>query len=87
MAATGGGDRGTPRSGLELVCRHNAGRGENPGITDVFGSRVEEESSGLSRIIINDPCPTAHMNEESNSWVVEHVSTARIDPFGAGCFG
>jgi hypothetical protein len=40
---------------------------------------------GEKVIIINDPCPVAYMNEASNSWVVEHLSSAPIDPYGAGC--
>jgi len=36
-------------------------------------------------IIINDPCPVAYMNEASNSWVVEDLSTVPFDPYGRGC--
>ena len=40
---------------------------------------------GEKVIIIADPCPVAYMNEASNSWVVEHLSSAAIDPYGEGC--
>lgn len=34
-------------------------------------------------IAIADPCPAAYMNEASNSWVLEGLSTAPIDPYGS----
>jgi hypothetical protein len=33
-------------------------------------------------IVISDPCAAAYMNEASNSWVGEGLSTAPFDPFG-----
>ena len=36
----------------------------------------------LKLIVINDPCPAAYMNEASNSWVLDGLVVARLDPFG-----
>jgi hypothetical protein len=38
--------------------------------------------SGTKLIAISDPCPAAYMNEASNSWVLEGLRQAPIDPFG-----
>jgi hypothetical protein len=38
--------------------------------------------SGMKLIAINDPCPAAYMNEASNSWVLEGLRSAPIDPYG-----
>lgn len=38
---------------------------------------------GLKEIVIADPCPAAYMNEASNSWVLDGVSNAAIDPYGS----
>lgn len=38
---------------------------------------------GQREIVIADPCPAAYMNEASNSWVLEGVSRAAIDPYGS----
>lgn len=40
---------------------------------------------GELEIVIADPCPVAYMNEASNSMVIAHLSSAPIDPYGAGC--
>lgn len=34
-------------------------------------------------IAIADACPAVYMNEASNSWVVEGLSSAPIDPYGS----
>jgi hypothetical protein len=33
-------------------------------------------------IAISDPCPATYMNEASNSWVLEGLSSAPLDPYG-----
>jgi hypothetical protein len=38
---------------------------------------------GEAVIAIADACPAAYMNEASNSWVMEGLATAPIDPYGA----
>jgi len=37
---------------------------------------------GMKLIAISDPCPAAYMNEASNSWVLEGLRRAPIDPYG-----
>jgi hypothetical protein len=37
---------------------------------------------GSHLIVINDPCQAAYMNEASNSWVLEGMRQAPIDPYG-----
>jgi hypothetical protein len=37
---------------------------------------------GSHLIVINDPCQAAYMNEASNSWVLEGLRHASIDPYG-----
>jgi hypothetical protein len=38
--------------------------------------------AGEHLIVINDPCQAAYMNEASNSWVLEGLRSAPIDPYG-----
>lgn len=38
--------------------------------------------SGEKLITISDPCRAAYMNEASNSWVLEGLRSAPIDPYG-----
>lgn len=38
--------------------------------------------SGEKVIAISVPCPAAYMNEASNSWVLEGLRSAPIDPYG-----
>jgi hypothetical protein len=40
------------------------------------------QCSGSMIIPIAVPCPAAYLNEASNSWVLLHESSARIDPYG-----
>jgi hypothetical protein len=37
---------------------------------------------GSHLIVISDPCSAAYMNEASNSWVLEGLRQAPIDPYG-----
>ncbi len=37
---------------------------------------------GSHLIVISDPCQAAYMNEASNSWVLEGLRHAPIDPYG-----
>jgi hypothetical protein len=37
---------------------------------------------GSHLIVISDPCQAAYMNEASNSWVLEGLRRAPIDPYG-----
>jgi hypothetical protein len=37
---------------------------------------------GEKLIAITDPCPAAYMNEASNSYSLQHLSDAPIDPYG-----
>jgi len=37
---------------------------------------------GSHLIVISDPCSAAYMNEASNSWVLEGLRRASIDPYG-----
>jgi hypothetical protein len=37
---------------------------------------------GSHLIVISDPCSAAYMNEASNSWVMEGLRRAPIDPYG-----
>jgi hypothetical protein len=37
---------------------------------------------GSHLIVISDPCQAAYMNEASNSWVLEGLRQAPIDPYG-----
>lgn len=39
--------------------------------------------SGEKLITISDPCRAAYMNEASNSWVLEGLRSAPIDPYGS----
>lgn len=39
--------------------------------------------SVLRIIVIADPCPSAYMNEASNSWALMGESTAPLDPYGS----
>ena len=66
--------------GFQFVCPGNA-LGQEAMTCDDFAPVCP----GSKVIIISDPCPTAYMNEASNSWVVEGLSESRIDPFGPGC--
>lgn len=38
--------------------------------------------SGEKLIVITVPCKAAYMNEASNSWSMQGLSNAPIDPFG-----
>jgi hypothetical protein len=66
--------------GFTFICPGNA-LGHEAMTCDNYASICP----GEKEIIINDPCPIAYMNEASNIWVVEHLSTAPIDPYGPGC--
>ncbi len=66
--------------GFQFICPGNAD-GHEAMTCDNYASVCP----GEKLIVINDPCPVAYMNEASNSWVVEHLSTAPIDPYGKGC--
>jgi hypothetical protein len=63
--------------GFTFICPGNA-LGHEAMTCDNYASICP----GEKEIIINDPCPIAYMNEASNSWVIEHLSTAPIDPYG-----
>lgn len=65
--------------GFWMVCPGNA-RGHQALTACQSGS---SPCSMMRMIVIADPCPSAYMNEASNSWALMGESTAPLDPYGS----